>query len=343
MELKDNIIRFRKERGLTQEQLANILNVTIGAVSKWETGSNWPALELLPSLAEVFQVSIDVLLGYEKPYNNLDHVLEGIELLLVNENYKVAIEKTEHILKRYPNDFKVNKVMADIYYSICFSKAELADKKEYAERSIYYYERCLELYDEKFAHFSTREMLHIHIATLYMLEELKQYGDAIKIFEKYNGSGMYTNLIASCLFASGRQNEALTNVLYHCVGNQVFVFNDFSVLADMFEKMGNYEAAIKFIEAEVETFKLFMDENGNYANRAYAGQAYIIAGLHKKNGNLSEAMIWMERAKEHAKIYAKNPSMKISSLKYCEAVKGRMIDSFGEIIEELLQDVKPPN
>ena len=54
-------------------------------------------------------------------------------------------------------------------------------------------------------------------------------------------------------------------------------------------------------------------------------------------------MIWMERAKEHAKIYAKNPSMKISSLKYCEAVKGRMIDSFGEIIEELLQDVKPPN
>ena len=117
-----------------------------------------------------------------------------------------------------------------------------------------------------------------------MLEELKQYGDAIKIFEKYNGSGMYTNLIASCLFASGRQNEALTNVLYHCVGNQVFVFNDFSVLADMFEKMGNYEAAIKFIEAEVETFKLFMDENGNYANRAYAGQAYIIAGLHKKMG-----------------------------------------------------------
>lgn len=67
MKLNENIAKLRKERGLTQEQLANLLNVSVAAVSKWETGSNRPNLELLPDLAEVFQVSIDALIGYENP------------------------------------------------------------------------------------------------------------------------------------------------------------------------------------------------------------------------------------------------------------------------------------
>ncbi len=38
MQLDKNITKLRKTRGLTQEQLANILNVSVTAVSKWETG-----------------------------------------------------------------------------------------------------------------------------------------------------------------------------------------------------------------------------------------------------------------------------------------------------------------
>ena len=70
LELGQNIMRFRKERGFTQEQLANLLNVSVSAVSKWELGNNRPDLELLPGLAEIFQISIDSLLGYEKSYKS---------------------------------------------------------------------------------------------------------------------------------------------------------------------------------------------------------------------------------------------------------------------------------
>ncbi len=61
--LGSNIMRLRKENDLTQEQLANGLGITYQAVSKWETGVSSPDIDLLPLLADVFEVSIDELFG----------------------------------------------------------------------------------------------------------------------------------------------------------------------------------------------------------------------------------------------------------------------------------------
>ncbi len=57
------IMRLRKDRGLTQEQLANELGISYQAVSKWETGNSCPDLTALPLLADLFGVSIDALFG----------------------------------------------------------------------------------------------------------------------------------------------------------------------------------------------------------------------------------------------------------------------------------------
>lgn len=61
--LGDNLRRLRKEHDLTQEQLADKLGVTYQSVSRWENGSTYPDLELIPSIAEMFSVTIDSLLG----------------------------------------------------------------------------------------------------------------------------------------------------------------------------------------------------------------------------------------------------------------------------------------
>lgn len=57
------IMRLRKEHGMTQEQLANALGITFQAVSKWENGISSPDISTLPLLADLFEVSIDQLLG----------------------------------------------------------------------------------------------------------------------------------------------------------------------------------------------------------------------------------------------------------------------------------------
>ena len=61
-----NIKRLRKEKGVTQEQLAEAMNVSCAAVSKWERGETYPDIMLLQPLAFYFGVSLDTLMGYDK-------------------------------------------------------------------------------------------------------------------------------------------------------------------------------------------------------------------------------------------------------------------------------------
>ena len=63
----ERLAALRKERGMSQEELAEKLQLTRQTISKWETGASTPDLELLVQLAEVFDVSVDSLLGVKKP------------------------------------------------------------------------------------------------------------------------------------------------------------------------------------------------------------------------------------------------------------------------------------
>lgn len=62
----ERLAALRKERGMSQEELAEKLQLTRQTISKWETGASTPDLELLIQLAEVFDVSVDSLLGVKK-------------------------------------------------------------------------------------------------------------------------------------------------------------------------------------------------------------------------------------------------------------------------------------
>ena len=54
-----NIARLRKEKNMTQDQLANLMGISFQAVSKWENGLSSPDVSSFPMLADVFGVTID--------------------------------------------------------------------------------------------------------------------------------------------------------------------------------------------------------------------------------------------------------------------------------------------
>ena len=66
MEFNEKLQELRKNRGLTQEELAEILYVSRTAISKWESGRGYPNIESLKDISKFFSVSIDDLLSGEK-------------------------------------------------------------------------------------------------------------------------------------------------------------------------------------------------------------------------------------------------------------------------------------
>ena len=64
MNIGETITQKRKSLGLTQQKLAEKLNVSYQAVSKWENGTTYPDVTMLPQIAGILNISIDALLGY---------------------------------------------------------------------------------------------------------------------------------------------------------------------------------------------------------------------------------------------------------------------------------------
>lgn len=91
--LHEQIQSLRKQKGITQQELAEHFNVTNQAISKWENGQSYPDISLLPKLALFFGVSIDELLGTSPIYSTESLCLK-IKALFDNiskdEIYKTA-------------------------------------------------------------------------------------------------------------------------------------------------------------------------------------------------------------------------------------------------------------
>ena len=66
LKIGENVKNFRKSSNITQEELSEMLGVSCQSVSRWELGVCYPDVELLPSIAEIFSISVDTLLGNDK-------------------------------------------------------------------------------------------------------------------------------------------------------------------------------------------------------------------------------------------------------------------------------------
>ncbi|MBR5524361.1 MAG: helix-turn-helix domain-containing protein [Clostridia bacterium] len=105
--LGENIRRMRKEKNLTQEELASRLGLTYQAVSKWEHAKSSPDITLLPVLADLFNCSIDALFSRGDntvPYNTVctelpwkdDGIIRGVVCL-----GRKILRKTDDLVDRF--------------------------------------------------------------------------------------------------------------------------------------------------------------------------------------------------------------------------------------------------
>ena len=112
-----NIKRLRLAKGLTQEQLAELLTISTAAVSKWEAKNTYPDITMLFPLAEIFGVTVDELLGYDeaKSKADVDKILAEYQRLYVEGRFAEGKELIVNARKKYPHDYRImNKYMWDV-------------------------------------------------------------------------------------------------------------------------------------------------------------------------------------------------------------------------------------
>lgn len=94
--INDNIRKYRKEKGLSQEEMAVRLHVVRQTVSKWENGKSVPDAEALINMAALFEVPVVKLLGIEREQSGLDDLTEELSRLneeLAKKNRQEALVK----------------------------------------------------------------------------------------------------------------------------------------------------------------------------------------------------------------------------------------------------------
>ena len=93
------ITELRKEKGLTQKQLADALNVTDKAVSKWERGLSFPDISMLEPIAQTLDISIMEILAGEKSAEDETITREEAQQI-IRESVELSDEEIRHKRER---------------------------------------------------------------------------------------------------------------------------------------------------------------------------------------------------------------------------------------------------
>ena len=103
--LHDNLKKYRLLKNLTQEDIAEMLNITPQSVSKWERGESYPDITFLPALANIFETSIDLLIGMDtiRAEQTLYNIHKTATEFQRNGDYASAEKVYRDALLIYPN------------------------------------------------------------------------------------------------------------------------------------------------------------------------------------------------------------------------------------------------
>lgn len=101
------LVNKRKEKGITQEELANYIGVSKASVSKWETGLSYPDIIFLPQLAAYFNISVDELIGYEPQMTKEDikKLYHKLAADFAEKPFDDVIKHCREIIKKYYSCF----------------------------------------------------------------------------------------------------------------------------------------------------------------------------------------------------------------------------------------------
>ncbi len=334
IKLAENIKKFRKERKMTQEQLAEAMGVSVSAVYKWESDQSTPEINLLVEIADFFETSVDVLLGYGWERGNMHDAVRRISELCEGKNFDEAVKYAEKALQKYPNSFGVVYESGTMY--------ALMMNKRASERALELFERALKLLDQNTREEVSEWSIKNQIAICYA--DIGQYDKAVELLKRNNLCVVNNDLIGNIISQHCKKPEEALEYLSASLGNILGAVYRISLgYANAYAELGRLDDAKDMMLWALQVCKgLRQSDTITYMDKGDVRSLVVLAELSAMEGHGEEALRYLREAKQLALRFDSAPNYTMAGTKFYHGKNSAVFDDFGDTamagIEKFIAD-----
>lgn len=337
------IKKLRKEKDITQEQLAEYLGISSRAVSQWECGKTMPDISQLPVIANIFNVTTDYLLGV-----NVNKLTEKIDTI-VNQSLKERIvgncTKAAEILregmKKYPNS---HKIMCELMQCI-WRVRDLPENKE----NYHTLTQEIIILGEKIINESTDTNIRNHAIQLlcFTYPNVKQTEKAVELADKMPCIYLSREHLLKSIFKGTMRFDLVRDILWTDISDiyNCMLYN--SAPLDDGSRPYTIKELIIIYQKYLDIMNIFFeDSNFGFFREMIARANLNIAAFYMRDNNYVFAIEHLKIATEHAIIYDTqyNPDDEYTCILFKGKKFGGVIHNTNKnICQIILDDINGPD
>lgn len=339
IKLAENIRSFRRQRSMTQEQLAEVLGVTVGAVYKWEARLSSPELSLIMEMADFFDTSVDVLLGYEMKDNRLQTTVERLKKYRYDKD-RGGLSEAEKALKKYPHTFAIVHESAALYRVFGM---ELR-RKAMLQRALALLEESRFLLSQNTDPQISDLTICSEMADVYlMLEEREK---ALELLVAHNADGIYSDMIGFTLATDEKHPEEAVPFLSEALLKSILTLvRTVMGYVNVFFNQKDYLSAEAILHWGAGVLAGLKDaDHPSFLDKIGSVFHVCIAHVQIESGDTESACRSLLLAKELAEHFDAAPEYKSDAIRFVTLIKPvSAYDALGETamagIQNILRDL----
>ena len=257
MTMGNVIKKYRKNKGMTQEEMASRLGVTAPAVNKWERGNTLPDVALLAPIARLLGITTDELLSFKDELTDeeINQYLSKIQKELEGKGFYDVFLSVKEMIEKYPNCEKLIWQVAVILDANRMA-IKLPNKDNYDNVIFGWYERCLLSEDERIRNQAADSLFHAFVRK----KDYEKASHYLDYFSMENPERKRKEALVNS--KTGKRTEAYRayEELIYCGYQHIqMVLNDLRIL---YMEDDNHEMAKKLVEVSSSAASTF--EMGKY-------------------------------------------------------------------------------
>ena len=344
--LNENIRNYRKGMSLTQEQLAEAMGVSVATVSKWEGGSVSPDVEMLAELADFFQISVDVLLGYQWKKRSMGQCVEELKHCYETSRYEEGKTEARKAVQRFPYSFPILYWSGMLFFvaSIRNANGTFHTDENVTEDIVYakdLLKRALGVFEQNGDKSISRESIHQIIGNIYGY--LGEKERAVEYLEEYNICNVNDQMLGVFYSHLGEYEKAKKYAYRNFQRNLLNVWAGFTSIFNLFIETGKYDEILALAQWTKGFCSSVAPEDSSYFERCAVLVDTLIASIYVHKAEKEDAD-YRDKMEEHlryalqAAVHFEEHPDYTGKLKFFEVEEKSIHDSFGKSAMDVLKN-----